>query len=161
MQDDVITFISYFQSTFKHMDDANTGAMTRKMIAVACRLQQASMAAPLLGTRYIAMTWRENARLVLSCTARCRRIHITYITPTGLFCYIIRAKNEKIMEVHDNNTAAAERGEFGETAIAPSPQSNTCKRTARITRFHFPVYFAPFLNCVTNGCCHIANGNPV
>jgi hypothetical protein len=69
MQDDVITFISYFQSTFKHMDDTNTGAMTRKMIAVVSRLQQAR----LLGTRYIAMSWRENARLVFSYTTRCRQ----------------------------------------------------------------------------------------
>ena len=77
----------------------------------------------------------------------------TYITPTGLFCYIIRTKNEKIMEVHDNNTAAAERGELGETAMAPSPQSNTCKRTARITRFSSTVYCEPFLNRVTNVYC--------
>ncbi len=50
----------------------------------------------------------------------------------------------KTMEAHDNNTAAAERGgDFVETAIAASTDSNTCKRTARITRFPFPVY-CPF-----------------
>ncbi len=65
-----------------------------------------------------------------------------YITPTGLFCYIIKTNNVKTKEVHDNNTAAAERGKFGETAIAASRHSNTCKRTARITRFPFSVYCA-------------------
>ena len=63
-----------------------------------------------------------------------------YITPTGLFCYIIKTNNVKIMEAHDNNTAAAEHGEFGETSTAASPPSNACKRNARITRFPFTVY---------------------
>ena len=48
-----------------------------------------------------------------------------YITRAGLFCYIIRTKNVKIMEAHDNNTAAAECGEFGETATAPASASTT------------------------------------
>ena len=70
-----------------------------------------------------------------------------YITPTGFFCYIIRTKNVKIMEAHDNNTAAAEHGEFRETSTAASPPSNTCKRNARITRFPFHVYYAFPLLC--------------
>jgi hypothetical protein len=49
-----------------------------------------------------------------------------FITATGLFCYIIRTNNVKIIEAHDNNTAAAERGgEFGETATAPASASTT------------------------------------